>query len=211
MQSETRTAVWTGSAFAIELVLAIAVLAALGVGERGTDVALQATARFSFILFWLAYSGGALANLARPAFTWLKRSARQFGLAFASAHSVHLGLVVWLCWIGAAPPRATFLFFGTAAIFTYLLALFSIRRLQAYLSPTLWWLVRSVGMNFIALAFLWDFLRGPHQFTVKYLVGYVPFVVLAVAGPALRGLALLLNGKPLFQLRAAPSIGVGQD
>jgi hypothetical protein len=211
MQSETRTAVWIGSAFAIELVLAIAVLAAFGAGERGTDVALQATARLSFILFWLAYSGGALASLAQPTLTWLKRSARDFGLAFASAHSVHLGLVVWLCWIGAAPSRATFVFFGTAAIFTYLLALFSIRRLHAYLGPSLWWLVRIVGMNFIALAFLRDFMSGSHQLTIKYLLGYVPFLFLAVAGPSLRVLAFLLNGKPLFQLRVAPSIGVGQD
>ena len=211
MQSQTRTATWIGSAFAAELGLAIAVLAALGAGEHGTDVALQATARFSFILFWLAYTGGALASLARPALTWLKRSARTFGLAFASAHLVHLGLVVWLCWIGAAPSRTTFLFFGTATIFIYLLALFSIQRLQACLSPALWWLVRIVAMNFIALAFLRDFLRGPHQMTSRYLVGYVPFVVLAIAGPLLRGLAFLLNRKSLFQLRAAPSFGGGQD
>jgi hypothetical protein len=31
-------------------------LAALGHGERGTDVALQMTARLSFLLFWLAYT-----------------------------------------------------------------------------------------------------------------------------------------------------------
>ncbi|PPQ26583.1 hypothetical protein [Rhodopila globiformis] len=200
-----------GSAFAIELVLAIAVLAALGAGERGTDVALQATARFSFVLFWLAYTGGALASLASRPLIWLKRSARNFGLAFASALQVHLGLVAWLCWIGAAPSRATFLFFGTAAIFVYLLALFSIQRLQACLNPTLWRLIRAVGMNFIALAFLRDFLSAPRHMTFGYLVGYLPFVILAVAGPLLRGLAFLLNGRPLVQLRTALSFGVGQN
>ena len=211
MQSRTRTVTWAGSAFVIELTLAIGVLAVLGAGERGTDVALQATARFSFLLFWLAYSGGALAGLLRTASNLPARSARDLGLAFASAHLVHLGLVVWLCWIGSTPSRGTFLFFGTAAIFIYLLALFSIQRMQAYLSPSLWSLLRTVGMNFIALAFLRDFLSRPPQMTVKYLVGYLPFTFLAVAGPLLRGLAFLLNGKPLFQLRAAPSIGVGQD
>ena len=39
MQSRTRTVTWIGSAFIIELALAIGVLAALGAGVRGTDVA----------------------------------------------------------------------------------------------------------------------------------------------------------------------------
>jgi len=211
MQSRTRTVTWIGSAFIIELALAIGVLAALGAGVRGTHVALQATARFSFLLFWLAYSGGALASLLQMTPKWPARSARDLGLAFASAHLVHLGLVAWLCRIGAAPPRATFLFFGTAAIFTYLLALLSIGRLRARLHPALWWLARTVGMNFIALAFLVDFLRVPPQVTIKYLAGYVPFAFLAVAGPLLRALAFLLNGRTHLRLRAAGSIGVARN
>ena len=44
-----------GSAFCAALSLAALVIAALGPGERGTDVALEATARLSFLLFWPAY------------------------------------------------------------------------------------------------------------------------------------------------------------
>jgi hypothetical protein len=47
-------AVWMGSAFCAALGLAALALAALGPGEHGTIVALQVTARFSFLLFWLA-------------------------------------------------------------------------------------------------------------------------------------------------------------
>ena len=58
-----KAAVWIGSAFCAALGLAALVLAALGPGERGTIAALQVTARFSFLLFWLAYAGGAMTAL----------------------------------------------------------------------------------------------------------------------------------------------------
>src|SRR5580704_5273813 len=123
-------AVWMGSAFCVALGLAALVLAALGLGVHGTVVALKVTARFSFLLFWLAYAAGAMTTLFGPAFEPLKRRGREFGLAFASAHLVHLGLVAWLTYIGHAPSRGVFLFFGVAVLWTYLLALFSIPRLQ---------------------------------------------------------------------------------
>ena len=98
-------AVWMGSAFCAALGLAALALAALGPGEHGTVVALKVTARFSFLLFWLAYAAGAMTTLFGSAFEPLKRRGREFGLAFASAHLVHLGLVAWITYIGAAPAR----------------------------------------------------------------------------------------------------------
>jgi hypothetical protein len=92
-------AVWMGSAFCAALGLAALALAALGPGEHGTVVALKVTARFSFLLFWLAYAAGAMTTLFGSAFEPLKRRGREFGLAFASAHLAHLGLVVWLTYI----------------------------------------------------------------------------------------------------------------
>jgi hypothetical protein len=179
------TAVWIGSAFCAALGLAALVLAELGPGERGTAVALQVTARLSFLLFWPAYAAGALTALFGPAFEPLKRRAREFGLAFASAHLVHLALVVWLTHIGAAPPRATFVIFGIAILWTYLLALFSIARLQQTLGSWGWWFLRVVGLNYIAYAFALDFLRHPQFGSFKYLVGYLLFAILSVFGPVL--------------------------
>ena len=139
-------AVWMGSAFCAALGLAALALAALGLGEHGTVVALKVTARFSFLLFWLAYAAGAMTTLFGPAFEPLKRRGREFGLAFASAHLVHLGLVAWLTYIGDAPSRGVFLFFGVAALWTYLVALFSIPRLQKALGSKGWWFLRMVGL-----------------------------------------------------------------
>jgi hypothetical protein len=178
-------AVWIGSAFCAAFGLAAVVLAALGPGERGTDVALQVTARLSFLLFWPAYAAGAMTELFGPAFEPLKRRAREFGLAFASAHLVHIALVAWLIHIGAAPSRPTFVFFGVAVLWTYLLALFSIARLQQTLGSRGWRLLRVVGLNYIAFAFAVDFLRFMQFGSFIDLVGYVPFTVLSVVGPLL--------------------------
>jgi len=182
----------------VSLGLAVVVLRFLGIGERGTDVALQLTARLSFLLFWLAYTGGALTVLFGATFQPLKQHAREFGLAFASAHLVHVGLVIWLCWIGAAPPVSVFVFFGIALIFTYALALFSIGPLQRMLGRSGWWFLRTVGLNYIAYAFARDFVKDPLGGGLRHVAAYLPFVVLAIAGPILR---LLASSVRILQLQ----------
>ena len=181
------------SAFCAALSLAVMTITLLGAGERGTDDALLLTARLSFMLFWLAYSGGAIAALFGPGFRVFKERARDFGLAFASAHLVHVGLVLWLCKIGAAPAFGTFVFFGIALAWTYLLAALSIDRLHRAVGRTGWWLLSTAGLNYIAFAFAVDFMRYPSRGVALYLVGYVPFAVLSVAGPVLRVAAWLLR------------------
>ena len=183
------SALWMLSALCAALGLVAVVLGFLGAGERGTDVALQLTGRLSFLLFWLAYTGGALTVLFGATFQPLKRRAREFGLAFASAHLPHVGLVIWLCWIGAAPPVSVFVFFGIALIFTYVLAVFSIGHLQRMLGSWGWWLLSVVGLNYIAFAFAKDFVNDPLGGGLKHVAAYLPFAVLSVAGPALRLLA----------------------
>jgi hypothetical protein len=178
--------VWMASAFCAELGLAAGVLIALGAQKGGILVALAATARLAFLLFWPAYSAGALVSLFGPTFQPLKQRAREFGLAFASAQLVHLGLVVWLCLIGAAPGVSTFILFGIAAVWVYVLALFSINRLHQALGPKYWRLLSIVGMNYIAYAFAVDFLKNPLHGGVWQVVKYLPFTVLAFAGPGLR-------------------------
>ena len=198
-------AAWIGSAFCAALLVAALVLATLGTEERGTHVALQLTARFAFLLFWPAYAAGALTALFGTAFEPLKRHGRDFGLAFASALLVHLALVAWLTYTGATPPLEVFLVFGIAALWTYLLALSSISRLQQKLGPNLWWFLRVVGLNYIAYAFAVDFLKYPQFSSIKYLAGYLPFAVLSVVGPLLCFAALVrrvAHSQQYFSRRA---------
>src|ERR1700733_11532722 len=91
------------AAFVVASALAAIVLAVFGAGERGTVLALRATARWSFLLFWLAYAGGAMAALCGPRLGELARRGRELGLAFASAQFVHVVLVLWLFYVTARP------------------------------------------------------------------------------------------------------------
>jgi hypothetical protein len=184
---------WMGWAFCTALGLAAVVLGTLGADAKGTRAALVVTARLSFVFFWLAYAGSAMVAVFGPIFQPLKQRAREFGLGFASAHLVHVGLVVWLCLIGAAPSVSTFVTFGIALFWTYLLAVFSINRLYRATNPKIWWLMCTVGLNYIAYAFAIDFLNHPVYGSAKNVVGYLPFAILSVAGPALRLIAFTVR------------------
>jgi hypothetical protein len=176
--------IWIAAAFCASLGLAVSTVAIFGI-ERGVYVALAATARLAFLIFWPAYAGGALASLFGSVFLPLRRHARDLGLAFAAALSVHLGLVASLCVIGHVPDLHTFLIFGVAAGFTYLLALLSIRQVRQALPRTLWLLIRAVAMNYILFAFLLDFARFPSN-NLRDAVKYLPFAALGFVGPILK-------------------------
>jgi hypothetical protein len=187
------TAWWIAGGFAVAAILAASVLATTGVDAHGTSIALRVTARLSFLIFCPAYIGGAMAELFGPRFLPVKRRGRMLGLAYAAAQVVHLSLVGWLCWIGAAPGIGVFVIFGAAAICTYLLALGSIGALQRALGPTGWRVLRFVGMNYIALAFLKDFLRMPRPPGLRDLAFYGPFLALSIVAPLLYGAGFVLS------------------
>jgi hypothetical protein len=197
-----------GAAFCSALALAVLVLAVAGADARGTVTALRVTARFSFLLFWLAYTGKALATLFGQHFAPIARRGREFGLAFASAHLVHVALLVWLYQISTRPPvsEGTFVFFGIGLVWTYLLALFSIKRLAQAIGPA-WRILRFIGLEYIALAFFADFvfnplLGGTFEKGPKAVLEYLPFSILTIIGPVLR--LATLPRWPSFASRATP-------
>lgn len=184
---------WLIAAFGAELGLALIVLGFEGAGVNATRLALTVTARFSFLLFWPAYAGGAMAALFGPVFLPLKRHAREFGLAFAAAQLVHLGLVAWLCHLGAVPSAGTFIIFGIAVFWLYLIAFFSAGRLPQIVPAPVRRLIFFIGLNYIAYAFAIDFFVSPLQGGIKRVVFYLPFAILSVVGPMLRLAAFLLS------------------
>ena len=187
---------WMVAAFCAALGLAVGVVAVFGANSEGFHAALRATARLNLLLFWPAYVGGALTALVGNVFAPLRDNSRNFGLAFAAALSIHLGLVGCLCATGNAPDAKTFIVFGTGAAFVYLLALLSIPRVRSALPDRFWPPIRALAMNYIALAFIKDFARhgiGSFRDILLYGTGssqdiimYVPFAALAILGPMLR-------------------------
>jgi hypothetical protein len=188
MERKDPTVVWMAAAFAIALALTGATFAVIGI-----DIvqALRITARWSFLLFWLAYTGGAMATLFGPTFKPIATRARELGLAYAAAQAVHLGLVVWLFQVSAKPPLSgkPFVFFMVAVVFTYLLALFSFGGIAKTLGSRGWRALRIVGVNYILLAFAWDFVPAAFHSTADYgvqrLVEYTPFAAMCIAAPLL--------------------------
>ena len=183
-----------GAAFCAALISAAVVLADMGWGEKGTIMALRVTARLSFLLFWLAYAGGAMATLFGPTFDILARHGRDFGLSFAAAHLVHIGLIVWLYHVSDHPPALTDWFILLECIglvWIYVLAAFSTERLRATLSPNFRRFLYAIGLEYIALIFFLNLVIGipfpPHPIQI---ISYMPFAILMVVGPLLRWAAM---------------------
>jgi hypothetical protein len=202
---------WIAAPFAVALAIVVAFRLEAGAGERVSG-ALRATARWSFALFWLATVGRALATLFRGRFQALAAHARDLGLGYASAHLVHLGLVVWICVYAIVhgtemPSRNTLIFFGIGVFWTYLIALLSFKSMAARLNARTCRILRTIGVEYIALAFFVDFFKSPFQDGLPHIASYAPFVVLSVAGPLLR---LAAAGKRLVELRRLP-ISVGLE
>ena len=176
---------WMGAAFLIALALALIVLAIFGAGSQGIEQALRITGRWSFLLFWLAYAGGAMARLWGPGLAGLARRGRELGLAFASAHLVHLGLVLWHI---AVEPGAAMVFFWVGMLCTYLLALFSLPQLRDALGPRLWRTFCTIALEYIALVFAADFILLPLRADGlgNYPLTYLPFALMLVGGTGLR-------------------------
>jgi len=201
-----KTRLWVGVAFCVALSLAAVVLASVGTEPIGIRRALQATGRLAFLLFWVAYSGGALATLFGPRFNAAARHRREFGLAFASAITVHFGLILWLYTISTQPPvsNTTLVFFATALFWTYLLAVLSIKRVAQALGGWCCKILRLVGLEYISFAFLSDFIPHPLHWDAKSLLGYLPFSILAVMGIVLR-LAAWTRRNRWITRQASPS------
>jgi hypothetical protein len=185
------TAVWMAAALVVALAIAGI---ALAVGSPGHKIgmALRATARWSFVLFSLGSFGGALSTLFGARFHALAQHGREFGLAFASAHIVHVALVSVFLYVSVTPfSRPLLVFFAIGVVFTYLLALVSLSApLRTALGPQGWRILRTLGVEYIAIAFLFDFADRAFQGSLANRVFYLPFFFAAIAGPLLRLAAL---------------------
>jgi hypothetical protein len=192
MNRESGAGPWMGAAFCAALILTAVVFALGGT----TATALRVTARLSFLLFWLAYAGGAMAKLFGPTFDVLALHGRDFGLSFAAAHLVHVGLIVWGSYVSGEPPRLTGWFIRAECIglvWVYALALFSVDRLRAMLNPKFFRLLYAVGLEYIYFIFFVNLLYKPLRMQTPQLIEilpYLPFAVLVVLGPLLRWSAM---------------------
>jgi hypothetical protein len=179
-----------GSALSVSIALAFAVFAVKGIDNKSVGSALQLTARWSFLLFWVAYTGGALASLFGPLFAPLASRRREFGLAFAAAMQAHFALVAGIFVFTHHPPLTGWIlvFFLTAAFLTYLLTISSFGGLSRALSSKRWRWLRTIAVNYIWLAFARDFVPVLFNSPKRYDLGTVEYstlALMAIAAPLL--------------------------
>jgi hypothetical protein len=183
------TAQWMLASMAVALAMVIVIRLSFGPRERMVN-ALQATGRWSFALFWLATVAGPLRTLFGPTFKTLAQRARDLGLCYASAHLVHLGLVVWMFVVSVPDLTRQFvIFFGAGVFWTYLLAALSFAPVSGAVGAKVARVLRIIGVEYITLVFFVDFNKNPIGSPGR-IAYYAPFLALTVAGPLLRLAAL---------------------
>jgi hypothetical protein len=128
-----------------------------------------------------------MATLFGPRLNILVQYRRDFGLGYAAAHLVHVGLVAHLVSMSDRPfLEAIMPFFAVGVVWTYLLALSSWERLSNLFSPSFWRALRNIGLEYLALIFFSDLVLLPIRTHTNHPFEYLPFSILIIAGPILR-------------------------
>jgi hypothetical protein len=211
MLGRNRTLHIVSGAFFSALTLAALTFALCGAGAEGTDQALRVTARFSFLLFWLTYAGGLIRRFPVPFLARLGGLRREFGLGFASAHSVHVLLILWRYRIGFPASTNVLVVDGIGIIWMYVLVVFSLDHLRRMLAPLVLRIVFNGGLEYIAYVFLADFLIAALARGRATSLAYLPFTVLLLGAAAARwsmGAGWIV--KQVFD-RSLPQSGVRMD
>ena len=187
-QDRPKLWLWIFLSFATAIAVAVAILIKDGISPDGIKAALRATARFSFLLFWGAYAGGLLRKIPLSAAQFLSRRRRECGLSFAAAHSIHLGLILWLFAISSQQPVSTKIIIqdGIGFGWMYLLVIFSFDFVRRRLSPLAWRVTFNIALEYIAYVFATDFILLHLQDGVDLSIVYWPFIVMLVGTALLR-------------------------
>jgi DMSO/TMAO reductase YedYZ heme-binding membrane subunit len=139
--------------------LALGLLASHSWSTDGLRLVIRATARTSLVLFVLAFTASALAQLVpSDATRWQRRNRRYLGVSFAVSHFIHLGAILALAaldrdlfWKLTNP--ATIVLAGTAYLFIAAMTATSFDRTAARLGPRKWRLLHLIGGWYIWLSF----------------------------------------------------------
>jgi hypothetical protein len=81
---------------------------------------------------------------------------------------------------------AVIFYFGIGALWTYGLALASVKPLRDLLGDSLWRIFSSAGLEYVAFLFFRDFVLLPLEYGVRHELYYAPCSILIVVGPLMR-------------------------
>jgi hypothetical protein len=134
-------------------------LLALHADAEGLRQVIRATARTSLVLFALAFTASALAELAPGGFTrWQRRNRRYLGVSFAASHLIHLAALIGLAQVDVAlfwtlTNPANIVLAGTAYLLLAAMAATSFDTTAAWLGARRWRLLHLIGGWYIWISF----------------------------------------------------------
>jgi len=169
---------------------------------EGAQLAARWTSRVGVPVFLTAYLASSFMRLTKNNLTAaIMRTRRQWGLAFALTHSVHLvALICYLTIAGMPPDTITLLGGGLAYTLLYLMALTSNN-----------WSVRLLGKNWKRLHVV-----GIHYLWLIYTFTYLgrlfdsELILIGVIGTSIMVLALLFRLTMKWQSKTQPTETVAQ-
>jgi methionine sulfoxide reductase heme-binding subunit len=126
---------------------------------EGLRLVIRSTARTSLVLFSLAFSAGAMVEIAASDFTrWQRRNRRYLGVSFAVSHAIHLAALIALARLDQQlfwklTNVANIVLAGAAYLFLAAMTATSFDRTAAWLDPRHWRLLHLVGGWYIWISF----------------------------------------------------------
>lgn len=171
---------------------------------EGIRVAIRATARTSLVLFVMAFTASALAELVPSEATrWQRRNRRYLGVSFAVSHFIHLGAILALASVDQAlfwklTNVSTIVLAGTAYLFIAAMAATSFDRTAAWLGPRKWRLLHLIGGWYIWISFA---IAVGKRVPLDRL--YWPMAALVLAAAIVRLIAMLRRNRRQAAINAS--------
>ncbi|MBI5858049.1 MAG: hypothetical protein HZB42_10440 [Sphingobacteriales bacterium] len=139
-------------------------LALNGFDETTLRTTVRLTARFSGLLFSIAFIASSLHLLLHNPFSqWMLKNRRYIGVSFALVHLIHLGLIISLQMVFKTVIPNTQLITmvggGIAYVFVVAMLLTSFSRFADRLSKKKWKLLHTVGGYWIWAVFLFSYIK----------------------------------------------------
>ncbi|MBR0869323.1 hypothetical protein JQ633_03060 [Bradyrhizobium tropiciagri] len=161
---------------------------------EGARMVIRFTARSSLLLFCLAFSAAALAQIWPNGWTrWQRRNRRYLGVTFAASHAIHAVAIAAFAWLdpagfAAATSAVSFIFGGIGYAVIIALTATSFDRTAAMLGPRAWRVLHLVGGYYLLVQFMVSFgKRIPEMpFYALFLIPLVAVFVVRMIGMAAR-------------------------
>lgn len=159
--------------------------------DDAVHIVMRVTVRLAVVLFLLAFSASALAQLWPCAWTrWQRRNRRYLGVSFAVAHFTHFAAILSLRVIApehfATIPAITWVFGGIAYVFVAAMTATSFDATAKVIGPQAWRLLHTTGSYYVWLIFAISYVSRAVS-----MLEFAPIAAAVVAALILRIVARL--------------------